>query len=176
LWKEQRDVNERDGSTDEGARRFIEAVGLFFEDAGVPRIGGRLLGLLLLAERPLSLDEVARTLGVSRASVSTNSRILIYAGMIERVSLPGDRRDYYQFSARGWEGSVQADIKGTRTLVGIMTEALATLDPANVAGRTRLRESVEFYSFVAEELTAMLERWRTRAAPSVNGAAPATST
>ncbi|MGH2586702.1 MAG: GbsR/MarR family transcriptional regulator [Dehalococcoidia bacterium] len=168
-------MNKNDGVTDEGARRFIEAVGLFFEDAGVPRIGGRLLGLLLLAERPLSLDEVARTLGVSRASVSTNSRLLIYAGMIERVGLPGDRRDYYQFRARGWEGSIEGDIKGTHAFLRIATEALTTLDPANAVARARLHEAVEFYSFVAEELTAMLERWRTRAALSVNGAAPTTS-
>jgi DNA-binding transcriptional regulator GbsR (MarR family) len=166
-------MSERNDEMDEGARQLIDAVGLFFEDAGVPRIGGRLLGLLLLAERPLSLDEVARTLSVSRASVSTNSRMLLYTGMIERVSFPGDRRDYYQFSARGWEGSVEADIKATRTLLRIMTETLATLDPANAAGRMRLHESVAFYSFIAEELTAMLERWRTRAASTANGAAPA---
>ncbi|MGE3597602.1 MAG: hypothetical protein AB7N70_18795, partial [Dehalococcoidia bacterium] len=104
---------------------------------------------------------------------STNSRLLLYAGMIERASFPGDRRDYYQFSARGWEGSIEAEIKGTRTLLRIMSEALATLDPANAAGRVRLSESVAFYSFIAEELTAMLERWRTRAAPTRNGAAPA---
>jgi DNA-binding transcriptional regulator GbsR (MarR family) len=165
-------MNEHDGRMDEAARQFVEAVGLFFEDAGVPRIGGRLLGLLLLAERPLSLDQITRTLGVSRASVSTNSRMLLYTGMIERVSFPGDRRDYDQFSARGWESSVEADIKGTRALLRIMSEALTTLDPANTAGRTRLRESVAFYSFIAEELAAMIERWRSRATSTANGAAP----
>lgn len=164
-------MSEHDGRMDAAARQFIEAVGLFFEDAGVPRIGGRLLGLLLLAERPLSLDEIARTLDVSRASVSTNSRLLLYTNMIERISFSGDRRDYYQFSARGWESSVEADIKGTHTLLRIMSEALTTLDPANTAGRMRLRESVAFYSFVAEELTAMIERWRSRTVAATDGAA-----
>jgi DNA-binding transcriptional regulator GbsR (MarR family) len=67
---------------------FIEGMGLYFEDFGVPRIAGRLLGLLLVTNRPLSLEEVATTLGVSRASVSTNARLILATGLVERVSLP----------------------------------------------------------------------------------------
>jgi DNA-binding transcriptional regulator GbsR (MarR family) len=162
-------VTDADSVADEGARRFIEAVGLFFEDAGIPRIGGRLLGLLVLADRPLSIDDIARTLGVSRASVSTNARLLLFAGMVERASLPGDRRDYYQFAAHGWEGSIQADIKAAHTVRRLVADALDTVDPANVVGRARLRQSQEFFSFLAEELSALLERWRLRAAPAVDG-------
>jgi DNA-binding MarR family transcriptional regulator len=157
--------------TDEGAQRFVEAMGLFFEEAGIPRIGGRLLGLLLLAERPLSLDEIARTLGVSRASVSTNGRLLLYAGMIERAGLPGDRRDYYQFAPHGWEAAIQTDITAARRLRRLSTEALEGIAPGNAAGSSRLRETIDFYAFLEEELAAMLERWRTRAAPARNGAA-----
>lgn len=159
-----------DLTADPGAQRFVEALGLFFEDAGIPRIGGRLLGLLLLAEGPLSLDEVARTLGVSRASVSTNSRLLIVAGMVERVSLPGDRRDYYQFAPHGWEAAVQVDIKAARRLRSLTAEALASIRPERTAVAGRLREALDFYALLEAELTAMLERWRTRPAPGVDGA------
>ncbi len=40
--------------------RFIEALGLHFEkQAGFPRIGGRMLGLLMLAPKPLALGRAA---------------------------------------------------------------------------------------------------------------------
>jgi DNA-binding transcriptional regulator GbsR (MarR family) len=42
-----------------------------------------------------SLDEMAEQLQVSKASVSANARLLETIGMIERVTKPGDRRDYY---------------------------------------------------------------------------------
>jgi DNA-binding Lrp family transcriptional regulator len=150
----------RDGAV---AQRFVEAMGLYFEDRGVPRIGGRLLGLLLLADGPLSLDQIAATLRVSRASVSTNARLLLTAGLIERVSLPGDRRDYYTFGRRAWEGNIQAAITRARTFQRIAAEGLAALGPGDSPAHARLREAVELGDFYATGLTALLERWQARA-------------
>ena len=49
--------------------RFIEGMGMYFENQGIPRIGGRILGLLMVAHEPLSADAIARILKVSRASI-----------------------------------------------------------------------------------------------------------
>jgi len=75
---------------------FVERMGRYLEADGVPRIGGRLWGFLLLTEEPQSLDDMARALHVSKTSVSTNARMLHQWGMIERVTKAGDRKDYYQ--------------------------------------------------------------------------------
>lgn len=77
---------------------FVEQMGLVAEADGLPRIAGRVFGHLLLAERPCSLDELAAALGVSKASVSTDARLLSERRLVERVSQPGDRRDYYQLA------------------------------------------------------------------------------
>ncbi len=77
---------------------FVEQMGIVAETDGMPRIAGRVFGHLLLAERPCSLDELAAALGVSKASVSTDARLLSERRLIERVSQPGDRRDYYQLA------------------------------------------------------------------------------
>lgn len=76
-------------------RDFVERMGLAFEEEGFPRIAGRMIGLLLLQSSPCSLDDIASTLGVSKASVSTDARRLEQVGIVERTSFPGDRRDYY---------------------------------------------------------------------------------
>src|SRR5579883_1380571 len=100
----------------ESLARFVEGLGLYFEEFGLPRIGGRLLGLLMVTDRPLALDEIARRLLVSRASVSTNARLVLAARLGERVGIPGDRRDYYAFSPRAWDAIVEVDIDGVRRL------------------------------------------------------------
>ena len=59
-------------------------MGLLCESDNLPRIAGRLFGLLILEDEAFSLRELADRLQVSRASVSTNARILTEMGLAER--------------------------------------------------------------------------------------------
>src|SRR4026207_2250545 len=76
--------------------QFIERMGVALESDGMPRIAGRIFGLLLVSEDALSLDELAAELGVSKASVSTNARLLEERGGREGSGRAADRRDYYR--------------------------------------------------------------------------------
>ena len=66
-------------------RQFIERMGLAIERMGLSRTFGRLFGLLMVADRPLSLDEMVERLHVSKASVSTNARSCEELGLARRV-------------------------------------------------------------------------------------------
>ena len=145
----------------ESLARFIEGLGLYFEEFGLPRIGGRLLGLLMITDRPLPLDEIASRLLVSRASVSTNARLVVATGLVERVGIPGDRRDYYAFGARAWDAIIEVDIDGVRRLRSLAAEALAGL-PERDPACARLDAAIEFLDFYADELAGVLDRWRQR--------------
>lgn len=145
-------------------QQFIERVGLYFEQYHLSRIGGRLLGLLLLSERPLGIEAMAATLGVSRASVSTNIRTTADLGLTERVGLPGDRRDYYQFSDDAWERGMAVRIEGSRQLRRIAESGLAALGPGDLAAGTHLRDLVDFCDFTIEEMRATNVRWQERRA------------
>ncbi len=85
-------------------RQFIERMGLAVERMGLTRTFGRLFGLLMVADRPLSLDEIVERLDVSKASVSTNARACEELGLARRVGVRGDRRDYYEIAPRGTPG------------------------------------------------------------------------
>src|SRR5215210_7376371 len=74
---------------------FVERMGLVLEADGLPRIAGRIFGLLLVSEEARSLDDLASELRVSKGSASTNARLLEQRGLLERVCRPADRRDYY---------------------------------------------------------------------------------
>lgn len=141
---------------------FIERVGLYYGQYGLPRIGGRILGLLLVAERPLTLDDIAGALRVSRASVSTNVRLAVTYGFAEQVSLPGDRRDYYQFPEDGWDRALLINIEGAKGLRVIAERGLAAVTPDDALAHERLEEMLQFCDFALDESYAMLEGWRAR--------------
>ena len=88
---------------------FVDRFGLFMEMLGGPRTMGRVYGWLLICDPPQqSLTELAQTLSVSKASVSTVARQLQQAGMIER--LPSSSRQHlYRVTPGGF-----ASVLGTQ--------------------------------------------------------------
>ena len=82
---------------------FIDTMGEASDWLGVTRIAGLLKGLLFVAREPLSLDDMAEQLEVSKASVSTNIRLLERWKLVRRVFNRGDRKNYYELRGRLWE-------------------------------------------------------------------------
>jgi hypothetical protein len=141
-------------------QQFIESLGIYFEHLEMPRIAGRILGLLLVARRPLTLDDMAAALRVSRGSASTNIRLAVQAGVAELVGFPGDRHDYYRLAGDAWEHHMRRGIKLTSALRRIVEEGLAALEPGDDAAFARLADLHDFCDFSLGELDAMLVRWR----------------
>ena len=158
--EETEDVEE-DALTPEKTR-FVESMGRYFEQFGLSRIGGRLLGLLMIAEEPLSLDDMATTLSVSRASISTNIRLVTTTRMAELVTKPGDRRDYYQFTHDAWGHALRAEMNSLPPLRRMAARALAALGPNDHQAREQLEDLVDFCDFSIEERVGMIARWRER--------------
>jgi DNA-binding MarR family transcriptional regulator len=144
--------------------RFIEALGLHFEkQAGFPRIGGRMLGLLMLAPKPLALGIIAELLMVSPASVSTNIRQFHARGLVEEISYPGDRRHYYAFSSSAWEHQFEEAIKGLTELLQIMGTRMNRLGLDETVRQQRFTGTVEFFEFFLGMIKSGRERWHSRA-------------
>jgi hypothetical protein len=67
-------------------KHFVEDMSLYFEQMGLPRMAGRVLGVLLISDPPeQSLNDVAEVLQASKSSMSTTTRLLSEMGLIERV-------------------------------------------------------------------------------------------
>jgi DNA-binding transcriptional regulator GbsR (MarR family) len=149
-------------------QQFVESVGRYFEQYQVSRIGGRLLGLLMLLGGPFTLDQMAAALGVSRASVSTNMRVLAALGVAEHLSRPGDRRDYYRFAADPWRHGLEARIVGMRALRRIAEQGLAAATPADTVARENLEDLLDFCDFAIEDMHGTIARWQARRAASAD--------
>jgi DNA-binding transcriptional regulator GbsR (MarR family) len=140
---------------------FVERMGLFFEDDGHPRIAGRMFGFMLLSPEPCSLDDLAEQLQVSKASVSTNARLLETWGAVERVTRPGDRRDYYQAAddihIRMLERRLER-IHRIRELIEEGRQGISKLAP-NVEERLRVIET--FHEHAAANVSEALRQLRS---------------
>ena len=143
-------------------REFIDQMGLYFEGFNISRSAGRIMGLLMVTERPLSLDEIAAILQVSRASVSTNARLLASSGLAQPVTMPGDRRDFYRYSPHTWERRLLISVASARMSYRIAEHGLVAIEPTNAVARANLEEMCDFCVFYIEESERMLERWRAR--------------
>lgn len=75
---------------------FIEYTGMKMQADGLPKIAGQIFAVLVLEEAPISFSNLVERLKVSRGSVSTNTRLLESLGILERVSLMGERQDHFK--------------------------------------------------------------------------------
>ena len=76
-----------------------QSVALFVRAASalsLPRSVGQVYGLLFATERPLNLDEIMALLGSSRGGTFEGLRWLRQFGAVERVYLPGVRKEHFQ--------------------------------------------------------------------------------
>lgn len=132
--------------------QFIEHMGQLYERDGLPRIAGRIFGRLLLLEDALNLDQLAESLQVSKASVSTNARMLESAGMIERLTFPGDRRDYYRASEEVHERMLELRLERMRLTRELLQEGLETERGRNPLIHQRLETYCDFFDRMIEAI------------------------
>src|SRR5438445_3884974 len=125
--REPRGVMEDEGP-DEELISFANDMGMFYEDLGLPRAWGRVLGWLLVCEPDFqSAEDFASVLHGSRGSVSMTTRALIRSGMVERRTMPGDRRTYYRIRPGSWTALLEHQQESVKTLRALAERGLALL-------------------------------------------------
>ncbi|CAN5797230.1 hypothetical protein BH23GEM6_BH23GEM6_02310 [soil metagenome] len=142
--------------------QFVGRMGMMLEADGMPRIAGRIFGFLLLNAEAYSLDELARQLRVSKASVSTNARLLEQLGIVERLAVPGDRRDYYRMGTDAWERMLRTAQRKWEVMRQTLREAEASLPQEMAVGRERLLQAELFHLLLEEESEQLIVRWRQK--------------
>src|SRR5690348_13153955 len=122
----------------------IEGFARLAEGEGFSRIGSRMLAQLTVAGGPHSIDALAKQVGASRASISTNAQLLRSLGLIERVTRRNDRRDYLQVC--GDAGTVLLAL-GLRRLTSFreVIHAMRMATPRRSGARARIRKMESLY-------------------------------
>lgn len=140
--------------------QFTEHMGLTLESDGLPRISGRIFGLLLVSEDALSLDDLAAELRVSKGSVSTNARLLEQRGLLERVCRAADRRDYYRVPPDLFSRTMAQRVARWQRFHEAIAAARTNLSIQNPDVLERLEEYESAYAFMSQVIREGLARWQ----------------
>lgn len=140
---------------------FIEKVGLICQADGLPRIAGRVLGLLIFDAETISFGDLAERLQVSRGSISSSVRLLSDHQLIKKISKPGERQDYFRLADNPYVSLLDMVTQRIANAEKEITASIADIPENAPAIRKRLEEYARFYEVMNHGLTDALARLET---------------
>jgi DNA-binding transcriptional regulator GbsR (MarR family) len=87
----------------EAKQQFISNWGAFGTHWGINRTMAQIHALLLVSPDPLTQDDIMEELDISRGNVNMNIRELINWGLVDRVLLTGERKEYFSAEKDIWK-------------------------------------------------------------------------
>ena len=143
-------------ATDQARAVFIEGMGAASATSGVlSQLQGRIFAVLFLEDHPLSLDEIAEALQLSKSNISINIRGLVEWHLVRRVSVPNSRRDHYEAASDFWR--VMQEIMERRFRWNIRQVIAACDETSRLArsDRSSSRAAERDRAFLDERLAAL---------------------
>src|SRR5437762_4238600 len=87
----------------EAKQQFISSWGAFGTHWGINRTMAQIHALLLVSPDPVTQDDIMEELNISRGNTNMNIRELINWGLVERVILPGERKEFFTAEKDIWK-------------------------------------------------------------------------
>src|SRR5690349_1969417 len=87
----------------EAKQQFISSWGAFGTHWGINRTMAQIHALLLISADPLTQDDMMEQLNISRGNANMNIRELINWGLVERLLLSGERKEYFSAEKDIWK-------------------------------------------------------------------------
>src|SRR4026207_2520755 len=87
----------------ESKQQFISSWGAFGTHWGINRTMAQIHALLLVSADPMTQDDIMNELDISRGNTNMNIRELINWRLVERVLLPGERKEYFSAEKDIWK-------------------------------------------------------------------------
>ncbi|WP_248926552.1 GbsR/MarR family transcriptional regulator [Paenibacillus hamazuiensis] len=145
---------------------------LMYENEGFSPLAGKILALLLFAPEPVSLQEMAGTLGVTKAAVSVQVRTLEKQSMCNKLPTSSDRKDYYYIAPDFSMIVIASVIRKMKDVLNQIDSALHKLGqlrdiseedvPSHNAFKRRFIEMQAMYQLFIDKLTGLEDDWQKR--------------
>ena len=91
----------------EAKSQFISSWGAFGTHWGINRTMAQIHALLMISPDPLTQDDIMEELNISRGNVNMNTRELIDWGLVDRVLIPGERKEFFTAEKDIWKVATQ---------------------------------------------------------------------
>jgi DNA-binding transcriptional regulator GbsR (MarR family) len=133
---------------------FVDNMGLFGLESGIPRSVARLMGYMLICQPPQqSAIEIQKNLSMSAGAVSNALLLLQRVGLVRRVVVSGQRQLHYEIDADGWHRTIEQRFQSIPRAIKL-AEAGLELYPDN----PRLQSMRSTYAAFDHEITAIIAK------------------
>ena len=131
----------------EAKKQFISSWGAFGTHWGINRTMAQIHALLMVSASPLTQDDVMEELNISRGNVNMNMRELISWGLVDRIILTGERREYFTAEKDTWKVATQIIKERKKRELDPMLKLLAQLE--NIEGDKKNKDVKQFVDTVS---------------------------
>jgi len=130
----------------EAKSQFISSWGAFATHWGINRTMAQIHALLLISPNPITQDDIMEQLNISRGNVNMNTRELIDWGLVDRVLVPGERKEFFSAEKDIWKVSTQIIKERKRRELDPMLKLLAQLE--KIEGDKKDKDTKQFIDTV----------------------------
>lgn len=137
-----------------------------YSNFGLNPLMGRIVGLLIISEEPQSLDDIVAKLEMSKGPISQICRRLKERGLIEKVWIPGDRKDYYKAADDIFGKAYANQVNKMQDNIEIAEKYLAqaqtmnTQDAAFISRQMKVMKA--FYELMNEYNNQFMQAWKSK--------------
>ncbi len=143
--------------------KYIEEVGLFYAQYGLPKMAGRILGYLISSETDNnSFDDLKKILQASKGSISGNINLLLSQDMIEKHMISGDRKSYYRIARNSLNNILEAKEKSITQFKLIIQKGLSFDPSSDSVKKTDLTKILNYYEFLESEIPLLRTKWEQK--------------
>ena len=128
---------------------WVERVAVYLARDGVPPIAGRVLGWLMVCDpAEQSAGQISEAVGASRASLTSNLRLLTGMGFLTSRTRRGERTVYYRMAEDAWAVVVRRQVAGITSFLDITGDGLELVGSDDDRA-TRIRQAHATFEWMA---------------------------
>lgn len=132
----------------EAKQQFISSWGAFGTQWGINRTMAQIHALLLVSPDPLTQDDMMEQLSISRGNVNMNIRDLVSWNLVERVIVPGERKEFFTAEKDIWKVATQIIRERKKRELDPMLKLLSQLE--QVDGDKKDKETKQFVEMIGD--------------------------
>jgi len=129
-------------------QQFINSWGAFGTQWGINRTMAQIHALLLVTPDNLTQDDIMEQLSISRGNVNMNIRDLIGWGLVERVIVSGERKEYFTADKDIWKVATQIIKERKKRELDPMMKLLGQLE--DIDGDKKDRDVKQFTDVIKD--------------------------
>ena len=130
----------------EAKQQFISSWGAFGTQWGINRTMAQIHALLLVSANPITQDEIMSELSISRGNVNMNIRELVGWGLVDRVIISGERKEFFTAEKDIWKVATKIIKERKKRELDPMIKLLSQLE--HIEGDKKDKEVQKFTEVV----------------------------